>query len=120
MGTAIVGLFLVAAVSAIIISLVKNKKSGKSSCGGNCSHCAMGGSCHSNKAQTTLLEIEGMMCSMCESHVNDAIRNNFAVKSVKSSHKTGLTQIESEIPLNEEKLRSVIKESGYTLKSIRR
>ena len=28
----------------------------------------------------TTLKIDGMMCGMCESHVNDAIRNAFPVK----------------------------------------
>ena len=121
MGTAIVGLVLVALVAAIIISLVKSKKSGKSSCGPSCAHCAMDGKCHKEDKSglhSTVLEIDGMMCPMCESHVNDAIRNNFSVKSVKSSHKTGITQIESEEPLDEERVRAVIKETGYELKNI--
>ena len=33
----------------------------------------------------TILSIEGMQCGMCEAHVNDAIRNNFAVKKVTSA-----------------------------------
>ena len=28
----------------------------------------------------TVLKIDGMMCGMCEAHVNDAIRNAFAVR----------------------------------------
>ena len=39
------------------------------------------------------LRIDGMMCSMCESHVNDAIRNSFRVKRVSSSHSKGETVI---------------------------
>ena len=31
------------------------------------------------------LKIDGMMCGMCESHVNDVIRKNFNVKKVNSS-----------------------------------
>lgn len=31
----------------------------------------------------TTVKINGMMCGMCESHVNDAIRNHFQVKKVK-------------------------------------
>ena len=42
------------------------------------------------------LRIDGMMCSMCESHVNDAIRNSFRVKRVSSSHSKGETVILSE------------------------
>ena len=41
----------------------------------------------------TTLTIDGMMCSMCEAHVNDAVRDALQVKSVKSSHKKGTTEI---------------------------
>ena len=37
---------LVAIVAAIIVSLIRDKKKGKSTCGCNCAHCAMHGSCH--------------------------------------------------------------------------
>ena len=30
----------------------------------------------------TKVKIDGMMCGMCESHINDAIRNAFSVKKV--------------------------------------
>jgi len=43
------------------------------------------------------LKIDGMMCGMCESHVNDAIRKAFpAVKKVTSSHGKGETVVISE------------------------
>lgn len=63
----------------------------------------------------TILNIEGMQCGMCESHVNDAIRNSFAVKKVTSSHAKNCTEILSEQPLDEQKLREVIDRTGYTL-----
>lgn len=44
LGTLVVFLILLAVVGAIIWSMVKDKKNGKSSCGGNCSAC--GGHCH--------------------------------------------------------------------------
>ena len=37
----------------------------------------------------TTLTIDGMMCGMCESHMNDAIRGAFDVKKVTSSHSNG-------------------------------
>ncbi len=78
-------------------------------------------SCHDrmSNACSTLLEISGMMCSMCESHINDAIRNNFKVKSVKSNHKTGICRIKSEEKLDEELLIKVISETGYEVKLIK-
>lgn len=44
MGTAIVSLILIAIVSSVIFSMYSHKKSGKSSCDGECSHCK--GGCH--------------------------------------------------------------------------
>ena len=41
-----ISLALAAVVAAIIVKLVRDKKAGKSSCGCNCSCCAMHGSCH--------------------------------------------------------------------------
>ena len=66
----------------------------------------------------TVLKIDGMMCGMCEAHVNDAIRNAFAVKKVSSSHAKGETEIISAEPLDAEKLAEVVKNTGYTLKGI--
>ena len=65
----------------------------------------------------TTLGIEGMMCGMCESHMNDAIRNNFDVKKVTSSHSKKQTVIVTEDDINEERLADVIKEAGYTFVS---
>ena len=48
----------------------------------------------------TVLTIDGMACGMCESHVNDAIRNALRVKKVTSSHAKGETEILSEEPLS--------------------
>lgn len=48
MATILISLGLLIIVFAIIVKLVKEKKKGKSSCGCNCAHCAMAGSCHNN------------------------------------------------------------------------
>lgn len=66
----------------------------------------------------TVLSIEGMSCGMCEAHINDAIRNAFDIKKVKSSHTKNETEIISENPLDEGKLKSVIDETGYKLVSV--
>lgn len=47
-GTILISLALLAIVAAIIMVMRKDKKKGKSSCGGNCGHCPMGGSCHNH------------------------------------------------------------------------
>lgn len=66
----------------------------------------------------TTLKIDGMMCGMCESHINDAIRSSFDVKKVNSSHTKGETVIVSKEALDEDKIKSVIDKTGYELKSI--
>lgn len=43
-GTVIVGALLLAAVAFVIVKMIKDKKSGKSSCGCNCPGCS-GGKC---------------------------------------------------------------------------
>ena len=59
-----------------------------------------------------------MMCGMCESHINDAIRNSFDVKKVNSSHTKGETVIVSKEALDEDKIKSVIDKTGYELQSV--
>lgn len=65
------------------------------------------------------LKIDGMMCGMCEAHINDTVRKNFKVKKVSSSHSKGVCEIISESEISEEKLRSIIDETGYTVSSFR-
>ncbi len=64
------------------------------------------------------MKIDGMMCGMCESHVNDAVRNAFKVKKVSSSHTKGETVILSENEINEEELRAAVEKTGYKVLSI--
>ena len=40
-------------VTLAIVSMVRDKKAGKSSCGCSCSHCAMAGKCHSATSKKT-------------------------------------------------------------------
>ena len=50
----------------------------------------------------TVVKVDGMMCGMCESHVNDAVRKAFPeAKKVASSHTKGQTVIHSEQALDE-------------------
>lgn len=66
----------------------------------------------------TILDIEGMACGMCESHINDAVRRAFSVKKVTSSHTKGKTEILSEEPLDENVLRLAIEATGYKVTGI--
>lgn len=67
----------------------------------------------------TTLKVDGMMCGMCESHVNDAIRKAFAVKKVSSSHKKGETVILMETAPSEEEFHRIIDATGYQLLDIK-
>ena len=56
----------------------------------------------------TVVAIDGMMCGMCEAHMNEAIRGAFKVKKVESSHTKNQTVIISEAALDEAKLTELI------------
>ncbi len=46
LATIIISLVLIVILAGVIIVMVKDKRKGKSSCGGNCGCCPMGRSCH--------------------------------------------------------------------------
>ncbi len=48
-GTILITLALIALVALIVKTMAKDRKKGKTSCGCNCAHCAMHGSCHEQK-----------------------------------------------------------------------
>ena len=61
----------------------------------------------------TTVNVTGMMCKMCEKHVNDAIAENFKISSVKADHEAKVTVIESEETLDQEAVNRVITDAGY-------
>lgn len=61
----------------------------------------------------TVVKVDGMMCNMCESHINDAVRRAIDVKKVASSHTKGETEIITEQPVDEQKVREAIEATGY-------
>ena len=64
----------------------------------------------------TTLKVNGMMCGMCESHINDVVRKTAQVEKVTSSHTKGETVILSEQELDIDALKAAIAETGYTVK----
>ena len=65
-----------------------------------------------------ILSIEGMVCSMCEAHINDTVRNTIpGAKKVSSSHKKGECVFLAE-SIPEEVLRKAIEATGYHLEKI--
>lgn len=55
---------------------------------------------------------------MCEAHVNDAIRQNFKVKKIRSSHTKGQCELTAEQELDEQKLSAVLQGIGYELQAV--
>ena len=66
----------------------------------------------------TTVAVSGMVCGMCEAHVNDAIRAVFPVKKVSSSRMKGETVILSDASLDQQELKRVIQSAGYIPLSI--
>lgn len=59
------------------------------------------------------LEVEGMRCGMCETHVNDVVRRVEGVKKVKSSHAKGRTEVIAEDDADIERIKEAIAKQGY-------
>ncbi len=64
------------------------------------------------------VDVDGMACGMCEAHINDAVRRNFTVKKVTSSHSKGRTEIIADAPIDAQALKAVIAQSGYTVTGV--
>ena len=63
----------------------------------------------------TTLKIDGMMCGMCESHMNEVIRKNFKVKKVSSSASDFDTVLISVEPFFIPWAKKAIHEIGYEM-----
>ena len=61
----------------------------------------------------TIASIDGMMCNMCETHINEMIRKKNKVKKLSSSHKKNETVIISEKPISKDELEEGLSEMGY-------
>lgn len=70
--------------------------------------------------QEIIVKVDGMMCGMCEKHVNECIQEKFQVKKVTSSHDKGETVILTEAELSDESITEAIKETGYQVLGIER
>ena len=66
------------------------------------------------------VQVDGMMCGMCESHVNDAVRKAFPVKKVTSSHSKKETVILTEEDIDEGAVKRVIDKTGYEVLSVKK
>ena len=51
LGTIVVSAILIVIVTAAILKMIKDKRNGISSCGGNCTHCSMCASCKTARSK---------------------------------------------------------------------
>ena len=58
------------------------------------------------------MEVNGMMCGMCEAHVNDAVRKACPVKKVSSSRSKAQTVLLSETAMATEADMHAIRSTG--------
>ena len=64
------------------------------------------------------MEVFGLMCGMCESSVNDAIRRSFDVKKVTTTRSKNQTIIITAQDIPEEALRKCIEPLGHDVGKI--
>ena len=63
----------------------------------------------------TTVKIDGMMCSMCEAHIQDVIRKSVSgAKKVSASHSRGEASFLSEEAPDAAALNAAIDATGYT------
>lgn len=63
----------------------------------------------------TTVKIDGMMCSMCEAHIQDVIRKSLPdAKKVSASHSRGEASFLSEEAPDAAALKAAIDATGYT------
>ena len=66
------------------------------------------------------VNINGMMCSMCEAHINDTIRKAVPLaKKVSSSHTKNESSFLLDGEVDEALLKSAISETGYEFVSLK-
>ncbi len=65
------------------------------------------------------MQIEGMVCGMCEAHIADTIRKSFPeAKKVKVSHNKGTAVFLMKEEPDEKKLKTAVEETGYRVLSV--
>lgn len=132
-------LIIIAVVSIVVLPIIIHfvqKKNGtlKCECGhyvrecvGNCSICSDAKKITKDTSKlkvqnkfkyTYLIEVRGMKCGMCESHINDALRNNFDCVKVKSNRNKNSTILIVKSLIGFESIKNVITNLGYDVGKI--
>lgn len=64
-----------------------------------------------------ILGIDGMMCGMCEMHVEDSIRKNLKINKVKASHIKNEVVVFAESSYIEKDFHNALDQTGYRITS---
>lgn len=59
------------------------------------------------------LQVDGMRCEMCESHVCDQLRKVEGVRKAKASHRKGIAKVTAEDSVDVESLSKAVEAQGY-------
>lgn len=68
---------------------------------------------------TKIMTVEGMMCGMCEAHVNDALRKVPGVKKASASRSKRQVTIECDESVSDEVLLKAVDDTGYNASRVR-
>ncbi len=68
---------------------------------------------------TRLMTVEGMVCGMCEAHVNDALRKVPGVKKASASRSKKQVTIECDEGVSDEALLKAVNDTGYKASNVR-
>lgn len=66
-----------------------------------------------------MITVEGMMCGMCEAHVNDALRKVPGVRKASSSRARKQAVVECDETVSDEMLLEAIQATGYQASDVR-
>lgn len=61
------------------------------------------------------LGIDGMMCGMCEAHVEEVIRKHIKAKKIKASHIKNNLVVITELELSIDDFKKVLDPTGYKI-----
>lgn len=67
-----------------------------------------------------VLGIDGMMCGMCEMHVEEAIKKAMKVKTAKASHIKNTLVVIAEENFVEEDFKKILDPTGYRILSFKK
>lgn len=68
---------------------------------------------------TKIMTVEGMMCGMCEAHVNEALRKVSGVKKASASRSKKQVTIECDESVSDEALLKAVNDTGYKASDVR-